>query len=197
MSKSAFKSQVDLTDRMDMSRFGTVMARYDITYNSIEYFNKYSIKEYSSKLYKYRNKTFLLTHGRWWNWVDVQSGEVLGDGDPNIRIYEINSEESYMDLSVPIKTIQMEIEGVIPGPTLPNIEINRLDSQEPYSFIMFRGDVINTMPVTLGPRYAEYSDKFVLNIEKIIIVMNNPFWEESNSNYAWSLDNYGIDNNYS
>lgn len=201
---SVGKTRHDPTEIPDDTWFGTVMAKYDISTNSFNYYDKFGIKESYTKLYSFQDKKYLATTGQFWTWFDQQSGTFSWGGDPNAYVYDVSSEENYMNLSESSRTYEREVdeEQMIPAVINPTIEVQRLDSEDSLTIGLFDGIEQNSMAVVIGPRYWEITDKLLLSKatsgsrRDLMIVMTNPYWEENSSNYAWSLDNYGIDADY-
>lgn len=186
--------------RLDMSYFGQVIAEYDISSNSMIYYNKYSTKQIYNGVYKFGNKSYLATAGPTWTFPISQSPLIMSvDGDLNIYLYEIEDANDYIDISLPSKTFERTIGGseIIPEINYPSMEFRRIDSNETITVAVFRTNTIESVSVKPGPMYSDYSDRIFFNLGSgIILVMDNPYWESSANNFAWSMDNYGIDEDY-
>ncbi len=198
-----YRIRSDWWSNITTAWYGTIIARYDIVNNEMEYYDRFGIKERYTKIYKFEGDTYLQTDGAHWNYLDTDSGLIKLDGDKDLHVYKLEDENIYLNMGVMAdRTIFREVtETGIPSPITPKVEIRRLDSDEPIEISLFQGTPIDTMSVNIIPSYDNYSDKLVLLLnyhsKNVIAIMNSPYWDSGgNADFAWELENYGIDEDY-
>ena len=185
---------------LDMSYFGQVIMKYDFGSNSISYYNRYSTKQLYEKVYSANNKKYLWTSGPYWTYIASTSPVTIDiGGDLKYYLYEMESVDDYLNLPAPISTQERDVNrsGLIPSVVNPTIDINRLDSDTPFKISpLTTFDILDNIPIKPGPVYSDYTDKVIIHQNGIVAVLDTVSFSQAANNFAWSLDNYGINNDY-
>ena len=185
---------------LDMSYYGQVIMKYDFGSNSISYYNRYSTKQLYEKVYSANDKKYLWTDGPTWTYIASTSPVTIDiGGDLKYYLYEMESVDDYLDLPAPISTQERTVNrsGLIPSIVNPTIDINRIDSDTPFKISPLSSfDILDNIPIKQGPIYSDYTDKVIIHQNGIVAVLDTVSFSQAANNFAWSLDNYGINNDY-
>ena len=152
------------------------------------------------KVYSANNKKYLWTDGPTWTYIASTSPVTIDiGGDLKYYLYEMESVDDYLDLPAPISTQERTVNrsGLIPSIVNPTIDINRIDSDTPFKISPLSSfDILDNIPIKQGPIYSDYTDKVIIHQNGIVAVLDTVSFSQAANNFAWSLDNYGIDNDY-
>ena len=215
------KPREEWTDRLQSDTYKYYLIRYDPESDSTRFMylgtngsnNNISPILLYSRIIKCNGKYYAFRKGQSWTYsLVVPTTEFFVEGNVNEYCYEITSEADIAIIGNPVRTYQGTVtyESILPSIICNHIcSINRIDINDLYIIKGFPseyidhssgGDFINSIGVSPLNQLTEIGDyvfwrytvSSAAESNQMIVAFDNPFFEQSNANFAWSLANYGI-----